>query len=130
MTPERSDREDLGPESRRRHTQDIALSAAEHDTFWRRSFGSRPYTREERGYEHYRPAYAFGWEARRSHGDRPFEEVEPRLKEEWDPDATRLAWEEARPAVRDAYIRDEGTEPSRDEGADNTDTSTPGNPLA
>lgn len=105
-----------------RHSQEAAVRAARHDAHWRRTFGSRPYTDESRGYEHYRPAYQLGWEARERHRGRSFEESEPELRQSWDAEAKQLQWEEARPAVRDAFLRDDDD--------DATEASTPGNPLA
>lgn len=96
---------------------DTRAAAAEQDAFWERSFAGRDYTHTERGYDYYRPAYQRGWEwAARHTGD--FQSVEARFREEWSEEETGLSWDEARPAVRDAYER-----------ASATDMADPGNPL-
>lgn len=97
---------------------DRSIAGAGADSFWRQRFATRAYVDPERGYEHYRPAYRYGWESRSRHEDREFNEVESRLREEWDAERTGLNWEEARPAVRDAY-----------ETPTHTEWSDPGNPL-
>lgn len=97
---------------------DTRESAGEQDAFWRQSFTDRAYTDARKGYDYYRPAYRIGWEwARDRKGE--FSSVEPRIRERWNVEETGLEWEEARPAVRDAYER-----------TSNTDLSEPGNPLA
>ena len=117
--PEATSLQDSSGAERRRFSQDAAVTAAENDSFWRKSFHGRDYTDTDRGYDYYRPAYRYGWESRDRHGGRDFSEVEGELRSGWDADAARMKWEEARPAVRDAYERQ-----------GNTDASTPGNPLA
>ena len=107
-----------GPE-RRRVSQDAAVTAAENDAFWRKSFAGRDYTDADRGYDYYRPAYRYGWESRDRHSGRTFDEIEGELRSDWDQDAAGMDWDQARAAVRDAYERQ-----------DKTEASTPGNPLA
>lgn len=111
--------DDAEASDRRLHTQDAAVTAADHDMFWRKSFADQNYTDQGRGYEHYRPAYQFGWESQGQYGDRAFDDAEAELREQWGRRSTQLTWAQARPAVRDAFTR-----------ASNTDASTPGNPLA
>lgn len=95
------------------------LGAAAQDTYWRSRFTERDYVDPERDYEYYRPAYQYGWESRDRYADRPFHEVEDKLRERWDPQRTGLDWDEALPAVRDAFETESATE-----------WSDPGNPLA
>lgn len=94
-----------------------AADAANHDAFWQSSFTKRPYTNPDLGYAHYRPAYRFGWESQGRQPEAGFEDVEAELEERWENEPSELSWEEARPAVRDAWIHAAG------ESAD------PGNPL-
>lgn len=95
-----------------------SVGAAAEDAYWRRTFGDRDYVDPERGYEYYRPAYRYGWEAGDPQTDRPFEEVESELRNGWEADLMGLEWEQARPAVRDAF-----------EKRSSTAWSDPGNPL-
>ncbi len=94
------------------------LWAAAQDAYWRKRFIDREYVDPERDYEYYRPAYRYGWEARDHHGDRAFQDVEQELRQGWDPVRMGLEWQEARPAVRDAF-----------EKRSTTEWSDPGNPL-
>jgi hypothetical protein len=96
-----------------------SVAGAGADSFWRKRFATRPYVDPERGYEYYRPAFKYGWESRTRHEDRRFDDVEAELRDRWDADRMGLAWDEARPAARDAF-----------ENADYTEWSDPGNPLA
>jgi hypothetical protein len=96
-----------------------SVAGAGPDSFWRKRFATRPYVDPERGYEYYRPAFMYGWESRARHEDRGFDDAEPDLRDRWDADRMGLEWDEARPAVRDAFETDAATE-----------WSDPGNPLA
>ncbi|MFO7894749.1 MAG: hypothetical protein R6U63_13520 [Longimicrobiales bacterium] len=96
-----------------------AADASTHDAFWESSFTKRPYVNAQLGYRHYRPAYRFGWEAQGRQPEAEFEDVEEELEERWENEPSELSWEEARPAVRDAWIH----------AADPAGTD-PGNPLA
>jgi hypothetical protein len=98
---------------------DNPIIEAAQDTYWRERFSERDYVDPARDYEYYRPAYRYGWESSDRYGGRPFDEVEPELREQWDRDRMGLEWEEARPAVRDAFDKRSATE-----------WSDPGNPLA
>ncbi|MFP4624670.1 MAG: hypothetical protein ACLFRX_10865 [Gemmatimonadota bacterium] len=99
--------------------RDPSITMAAQDAYWRRSFAERAYVDEEKGYEHYRPAYRYGWEARAEHGEKEFLAVEEDLRKKWDAEAAGLSWRHARPAVREAYER-----------APATEASFKGNPLA
>lgn len=100
-------------------TEPGSPAAARHDIYWRRRFAEREYADESRGYEYYRPAYRYGWESRDRHGEASFDEIELELRAGWEADRKGLPWEEARPAVRDAFEEPPATE-----------WSDPGNPLA
>lgn len=95
-----------------------AADAASHDEFWRSSFTNRPYVDAQLGYDHYRPAFRFGWMAQAEAGTDEFEDVEEELRQRWETEPGDLSWDEARPAVRDAWIR-----------AADPESAEPGNPL-
>lgn len=95
-----------------------AADAPNQDAFWRSSFTKRPYVDAQLGYDHYRPAYRFGWEAEAEAEGAEFEDVEEQLQERWENEPSDLGWEEARPAIRDAWIH-----------AASPESSDPGNPL-
>ena len=53
------------------------------DAYWRENWSKRPYADQKLGYEHYQPAYRYGWESRMMHGEREWEQVEPDLEKSW-----------------------------------------------
>jgi hypothetical protein len=77
------------------------------DAYWCENYTRRPYYEQNTSYEVYRPAYQYGWESRANYGSRPFDEVEPELRRDWEStkDRSRLAWDKARHATRDAWDR-------------------------
>lgn len=90
---------------------DAAVNHEEEDAYWRDNYSTRPYAAADRDYEHYRPAYRYGWESRARLGNRSYDEIEPELERDWDTyraqDTSRsgLAWSDARHATRDAWHR-------------------------
>ena len=78
-----------------------------HDQHWQQHYASRPYVKADRGYEHYRPAYRYGAEARLRHAGRDWTDVEPELERDWaaHPHSARSPWQEAKDAVREAWER-------------------------
>lgn len=76
----------------------------EHD-YWRKNYTSRPYVTSGTSYEEYSPAYQYGWEARSKSGKHTFEDAESDLGRDWDrvKGASRLKWEQAKQAARDAW---------------------------
>jgi len=79
--------------------------------YWERSWRARPYVHPERPYDDYAPAYAYGIEqfqrARVDAGARAFEDMAADLGAGWNAarGASRLEWEEASHATRDAWER-------------------------
>ncbi len=69
----------------------------------------RPYYDQNTSYDEYRPAYQYGWESHPLYEGRSFDEAEPELRREWesakDKDRSRLAWDKAKHATRDAWNR-------------------------
>ncbi len=76
------------------------------DAYWRENYRNRPYVERNSDYESYQPAYQYGWEARNQHRGRAFDEVESELQTGWSGrDKSKLGWEKAKPAARDAWDR-------------------------
>src|SRR5687768_6538499 len=73
--------------------------------YWRENYGSRPYVNKTYSFDDYVPAYRTGWESRARYADRRFDEVESDLGRDWDrmKGKSRLKWEEAKAAARDAW---------------------------
>jgi hypothetical protein len=80
---------------------------AAEDKYWRENHGTRPYARQDLGYDHYEPAYRAGVESYNRNPQRSFEDVEPELGRDWNRARgnSSLEWEHARPAARDAWER-------------------------
>jgi hypothetical protein len=84
-----------------------ATNPAEEDSYWRDHYLTRPYADDTLSYDHYRPAYRYGWEARTRHAGLRWDEVERELERGWRENrgASRLGWSDARQAARDAWQR-------------------------
>ncbi|HEX6057602.1 MAG TPA: hypothetical protein VFZ11_01200 [Gemmatimonadaceae bacterium] len=80
---------------------------ASEDDYWRNNYGSRPYARADLAYEHYQPAYRYGYESAGRLGREPWEKVEPELRAGWEVDHAddRSAWDGIKDAVKDAWDR-------------------------
>jgi hypothetical protein len=90
--------------------QDVVVDSVvdeDEDRFWRDNYLGRPYADDALGYDHYRPAYRYGWTSRVKHDGRRWDEVEKHLEREWRQNrgASRLGWGDARQAARDAWQR-------------------------
>jgi hypothetical protein len=77
------------------------------DKYWRETYSSRPYVTTGASYDDYGPAYRYGYERYPEYHGRKFDEVEPEFSRDWDRTRgdSRLSWEEAKYATRDAYQR-------------------------
>jgi hypothetical protein len=80
------------------------------DEYWRENYRARPYAKADVGYDTYQPAYRYGWESRGQYAGRKYDEVETDLERGWDKakGTSRLAWNDAKLAVRDAWHRVDG----------------------
>lgn len=79
-----------------------------HDRYWREHYPQRPYVPAGADYADYGPAYRHGSRAGlRAKQPRGWPEAEAGLARTWDAnkEGSRLDWEQARPAVRDAWDR-------------------------
>jgi hypothetical protein len=85
------------------------------ESFWRENYRTRPYTDENRDFEHYRPAYKYGYDSADRVGRRRWDEAEPELRSGWDEYEGRgnSTWEQVKDSVRDAWDRVTGND---DEG--------------
>lgn len=72
---------------------------------FRQRYATAPYYREGREWSDYAPAYQYGYDNYGAHAGRKFDEVEPDLARNWDTTkaGSRLAWGDAREAVRDGW---------------------------
>jgi len=77
------------------------------DAYWRENFRTRPYYTKGREYDHYAPAYRYGWESATRHTGRRFEDVESDLSKGWTSFRGKAAteWNDVKQATRDAFER-------------------------
>jgi hypothetical protein len=76
-------------------------------SYWRENFRSRPYADEGAEHDDYAPACSCGVERFVKNGGRPFDTAESELSRDWGNyrGSSRLGWERARHASRDAWER-------------------------
>ncbi|MDW8262618.1 MAG: hypothetical protein RMJ35_08835, partial [Phycisphaerales bacterium] len=80
----------------------------DEDEYWAKHYKSRPYYNPMYEFERdYEPAYEFGYEMRHDYGGHSFEEVEDKIRAQWEHwrHDSRLDWPLAREAVLDAWRR-------------------------
>ncbi len=84
-----------------------AIDPTVEDAYWRANYPRRSYYDSSTAYDHYRPAYQYGWESRGQHAGRSFEEAETELKRGWESgkEHAKLSWDKAKHATRDAWDR-------------------------
>jgi hypothetical protein len=83
------------------------IDPGEEEKYWRENYDTRDYVPAGSDFSDFAPAFCFGITAHSQYPGRAFDEIEAELSARW-PDArggSRLEWAEARPAVRDAWIR-------------------------
>ena len=85
----------------------VASSVAQaHDAeYWRENYANRPYVEADDSYDDFGPAFEYGTSWRALHAGRSFDELEPELASRWEAarGASRLEWDRARHAARDAW---------------------------
>lgn len=80
--------------------------------YWRNNYESRPYYSKEYGYDDYQPAYTYGQSIREQHPNRDWDnQLEADIKQGWESAKakSRLTWEQAKDAARDAFDRTDRT---------------------
>ena len=83
------------------------INPTAEDAYWRENYADRDYVEQGSTYADYGPAYGYGVNAYGKYQGRRFEDVESELSSDWDNmrGASRLGWERAKHAVRDAWNR-------------------------
>jgi hypothetical protein len=82
------------------------------EAYWKNNHMHRNYYDSTITYDSYAPAYRYGIEAYSTYVGRDFDEIEAQLEKQWNKEtgneergASRLSWDTARLATRDAYER-------------------------
>lgn len=75
------------------------------ERWWRDNWMSRPYAQADRGFNHYAPAYRYGFESANRYHGRNWGDVEADLRGGWDRYEHRgqSTWDQVKDAVRDAW---------------------------
>lgn len=83
-----------------------AVDPEAEDRYWQDNYSTREYV-SGRGYDDFGPAYRYGVDAYSRYPDRSFDEVETDLGQNWTGKrgTSKLEWEHAKPAARDAWQR-------------------------
>jgi hypothetical protein len=76
------------------------------DAYWRANYRSRPYA-ADRTYDDLGPAYRYGTDNYVRYPGKTFDEAEPELARDWANarGTSKLAWDDAKHATRDAWTR-------------------------
>ena len=85
----------------------IAVDPAAEDSYWRQSYGARPYTPAGASYGDFGPAYGYGVKSYTNSPGRSFDDMESGLSQNWNSarGTSSLTWEGAKQAVSDAWHR-------------------------
>ena len=87
------------------------VMATFEDHWWRDNYGELEELEHDRGYDYYRPAFRYGWEASDRHRGKGWGEVESDLEREWQTrhGGSGAKWAEAKRAIRHAFERAQDT---------------------
>ena len=94
------------------HAAGEKLDPTVETAYWRKSYGTRPYYREDRKFEDLEPAYRYGWEqASAAEAGKRFDDVERELERTWPiaRGSSTAEWNEVRDATRDSWTRVRGS---------------------
>ena len=86
-----------------------AIDPTVETAYWRETYPTRPYFRDDYTYEDYAPAYETGWEMEYAEGEgASWDDREDEARRRWEQRADEpagMTWDEAKVAARDAYER-------------------------
>lgn len=84
-----------------------SVNPEEYDRHWQQSYSSAPYYSDRYNWNDYQPAYQYGYDTYGRYQGRRFEDAEADLERDWErtraESNSRLAWNDARHAVRDGW---------------------------
>ena len=82
-----------------------AVNPTEYNKYFESNYRNAPYYSAGRDWNDYEPAYKYGYDTYGQYQGRRFEDVESDLERGWDKTKanSRLAWADARGAVRDGW---------------------------
>lgn len=90
-----------------------AINPTEYTAELERTYATKPYYSSAYAWDDYRPAYQYGYQTYPRYQGRRFEDVESELSKDWEQakGTSRLAWQDAKAAVRDGWHTIERTLP-------------------
>jgi len=94
------------------HAAGESIDPTGESEYWKTQHTSRPYYDKANSWGDYEPAYRHGWESRTLHRDAKWDDkLENDLKTKWEATKgkSKLGWENAKDAVRDAWDRTDRT---------------------
>ena len=82
-----------------------AVNPTEYSAHFENTYRETPYYSSGREWNDYQPAYQYGYDTYGKYRGQRFEDVETQLERDWDTTKanSRLAWTEAKGAVRDGW---------------------------
>ncbi len=94
------------------HAAGESIDPTGESEYWKTQHASRPYYNKAHSWDDYEPAYRQGWESRTQNRDAKWDDkLETDLKSKWETTKgnSKLGWEHAKDAVRDAWDRTDRT---------------------
>lgn len=84
-----------------------SVNPTAEEGYWRENYSKRPYFSSDKNFEHYAPAYRYGWESAARHQGKRFEDVETDLGRGWNSYRGKASteWNDVKHATRDAFDR-------------------------
>ena len=84
-----------------------AIDPTSEAIYWKENYKDRPYAADADNFDDYGPAYNYGVASYSKYAGRSFDDIETELSRDWDSvrGQSRLNWDDARFATRDAYER-------------------------
>ena len=82
-----------------------AVNPTEYNDHFKQTYASAPYYRTGTEWKDYQPAYQYGYDRYNKYPGRKFDEVQNELQKDWEATQTdsKIAWNDAREAVRDSW---------------------------
>ncbi len=82
-----------------------AVNPTDYDDHFKKSYTTTSYYKSDRDWNDYQPAYRYGYDTYSANRGKTFDTVEPQLERDWNTrrGESRLAWADARGAVKDGW---------------------------
>jgi hypothetical protein len=83
------------------------VNPTKEEAYWRETYVSEPYFKPGKTYDYYAPGYRIGWEGRARYEGRKFEDVESKLRADYERSRSQSNpdWDQGRLAAKAAWDR-------------------------